>query len=177
MAINWVARWLPASARKRIQALIPGSFLPPTVIIKKLKPTWDTEFNDEKRIYQRLSSLQGHAIPVLYREGLCHGARALLLSDVGDTSLHAAQVRHLSKSALKSLIKPAVRAMLKLGVEPADHNPRNYHLVRGGDAVVVLDFEDTADFDPDERDMDELAEAVADGVAHWTVFYHQNNSS
>jgi hypothetical protein len=176
MAISWAASWFPAFVRNRIQALIPGPFLPPTVIIKKLKPTWDTEFDDEKQIYQKLSPLQGHAIPVLYGEGTCDAARALLLSDVGDASLHAPQAKHLSKPALKRMIKPPVRAMLELGVEPADHNPRNYHLVRG-DAVVVLDLEDTADFDPHEQDIDELAEAVADGVAHWTVFYHQNHNS
>lgn len=63
--------------------------------------------------------------------------------------------------------------MLELGVGPADYNPRNYHLVRSGAAVVVLGLEDTADFDLGERDMDELAEAVAGGFAHWTVFYHR----
>lgn len=47
----------------------------------KLKTTWDTEFDDEKRIYQKLAPLQGHAIPVFYGESTCHGGtRALLLS-------------------------------------------------------------------------------------------------
>jgi hypothetical protein len=94
-----------------------------------------------------------------------------VLSDIGDVSLHAKQVKALSKETLKGMIKPAVRAMLELGVEPADQNPRNYHLV--GDAVFVPDFEDTAEVD--EAEIDALADAVADGVAHWTVFYHQHN--
>ena len=84
----------------------------------------------------------------------------------------------MSKAALKERIKPAVRALLELGVEPADQNPRNYHLVRDGngdrDRVMLLDFEDTAEV-VDPAVVDELAEAVADGVAHWTVFYHRHN--
>jgi hypothetical protein len=173
-AVGWLAAFFPIFVRQRIQTFLPGLFLPPTVIIKKLKPTWDAEFDNEKRIYQKLPPLQGRVIPVLYGEGICaDGTRALLLSDVGNTSLHAKEVKTLSKPALKAMLKPAVKAMLELGVEPADQNPRNYHLV--GDRVFVLDFEDTAEVDPAE--VDELAEAVAEGVAHWTLFYHQHNTA
>ncbi|KAK3901994.1 hypothetical protein C8A05DRAFT_15902, partial [Staphylotrichum tortipilum] len=118
-------------------------FLPASAIIKKLKPTWDAEFDGEKETYRKLAPLQGHVIPVFYDEGICDGVRELLLSDLGDTSLHAERASCLSKLDLKRLIRPAVWAMLELGVEPADQNPRNYHLV--GDGVFVLDFEDTAE--------------------------------
>jgi hypothetical protein len=172
-AVSWLTSWLPAAVRKPIPALLPGPFLPPTVIIKKLKPGWETEFDDEKRIYCKLAPLQGRVIHILYGEGTTRdGTRALVLSDIGDVSLHAKQVKHLSKQDLRGMIKPAVRAMLELGVEPADQNPGNYHLV--GESVFVLDFEDTAEVDGAE--LEELADAVADGVAHWTVFYHQHNS-
>lgn len=75
---------------------------------------------------------------------------------------------------IQGMLKPVLRAILELGVEPADGNPRNYHLV--GDSVVVLDFEDTAEVDA-SRDLEELADAIAEGIAHWTVFYHKHNSS
>ena len=173
-AVGWVASLLPVFVRERIETFLPCPFLPPTIIIKKLKPTWDAEFDDEKGIYKKLASIQGRVIPVLYGEGICaDGTRALLLSDVGDTSLHAKQVKIFDKPTLKCMLKPAVKAMLELGVEPADQNPRNYHLV--GDKIFVLDFEDTTEVDPAE--VDDLAEAVADGVAHWTVFYHQHNTA
>jgi hypothetical protein len=172
-AVRWLSNCLPDTLRKPIQAFLPGPFLPPTAIIKELKPGWETEFDDEKRIYRKLAPLQGRVIPVLYGEGTTSdGTRALVLADIGDVSLHAKQAKHLSKQTLKGMIKPAVRAMLELGVEPADQNPRNYHLV--GDAVFVLDFEDTAEVDGAK--LEELADAVADGVAHWTVFYHQHNN-
>jgi len=40
--------------------------------------------------------------------------------------------------------------------------------------VFVLDFEDTAEAEVGRGEIDELADAVAGGVAHWTVFYHQH---
>jgi hypothetical protein len=196
-AVRQITSWLPSAAvRGSIRTLFPGPFLPPTIIVKQLKPGWDAEFEAEKQTYQKLAPIQGHAIPTLYGEGrVVHNSnsssnntnnndnssavtttitttRALLLSDVGDTSLHSAAAGALGKVALKERIKPAVRALLELGVEPADQNPRNYHLV--GDRVILLDLEDTAEVE-DPGKVDELAEAVADGVAHWTVFYHQHN--
>lgn len=171
ITVCWIACWLPYLARQWIQGFLPGPFLPPIVIIKKLKPTWDAEFENEKRIYQQLQPLQGHAIPVFYGEGSYDGTRAFLLSDVGSVSLYEEQVGDLSQSTIKKMLKPALKAILALGVEPADQNPRNYHLI--GDAVFVLDFEDTAVVDP--MQVEELADAIADGVAHWTAFYHKNN--
>lgn len=156
--------------------MFPAPFLPASVVIKKLKPTRDAEFDGEKETYRKLAPLQGHVIPVLYGEGVCDdgGTRALLLSDLGDTSLYAGPASRLSKLDLSRMIELAVKALLELGVEPADQNPRNYHLV--GDAVFVLDFEDTAEVEVGRGEIDELADAVAGGVAHWTVFYHQHNN-
>lgn len=175
--VRWITSYLPSPIRASIRALLPGPFLPPTIIVKQLTPTWDAEFDAEQRIYQKLAPIQSRVIPTFYGEGrVCNndgtGTRALLLSDVGDTSLHSAAAGALSKTALKARLKPAVRALLELGVEPADQNPCNYHLVE--DRVMLLDFEDAGEVDPAE--VDELAEAVADGAAHWTTFYHQHNS-
>jgi hypothetical protein len=172
VAIRCAANWLPSFARKWLQRFLPGPFLPPTVIIKKLKPTWDAEFDHEKSIYQKLKPLQGHVIPILYGEGSCDGTRALVLSDVGGVSLYGDQVRCLSESRIKEMLRPALRAILSMGVEPGDENPRNFHLVE--DRIFILDFEDTAPVNPSR--VDELEEAVAEAVAHWTVFYHKNNS-
>lgn len=171
-AIGWITCWLPSIAQKWIQGFLPGPFLPPTVIVKKLKPTWDEEFDHEKRIYRKLEPLQGHVIPVFYGEGSCDGTRAFVLSDVGSISLYAEQVAGLSQSTIKEMLKPALKAILALGVEPADQNPRNYHLL--GDTVFVLDFEDTAEVD--QTQVEEQADAVADGIAYWTAFYHKHNS-
>jgi hypothetical protein len=172
-AIRWFTGWLPSIARQCIQTIFPRPFLPPIVIIKKLKPTWDEEFDNEKRIYRKLKPLQGHAIPIFYGEGRCDGTRAFLLSDVGGDSLYSPPARDLSKPTIQGMLKPVLRAVLELGVEPADGNPRNYHLV--GDSVVVLDFEDTAEVDA-SRDREELADAIAEGITHWTVFFHERNS-
>jgi hypothetical protein len=37
----------------------PGFFLPDRVVLKKMKPGWLEEFDNEKTMYERLQSLQG----------------------------------------------------------------------------------------------------------------------
>ncbi|KAK3905070.1 hypothetical protein C8A05DRAFT_31116 [Staphylotrichum tortipilum] len=58
-----------------------------TIILKKLKPKWDDEFDNEKLMYARLRPLQGSVIPVFFGEASLDGCRALILSDVGRVTL------------------------------------------------------------------------------------------
>jgi hypothetical protein len=97
----------------------------------------------------------------------------MVLSDVGGANLYAEQFRQLDEAAFKERLQPAIRAMLEPGIEPADVNPRNYHIV--GDAGFVIDLEDTVQADPER--VEEPADAVPEAVAHWAVFYHRNNGS
>lgn len=108
-----------------------------------------------------------------YGEGTYDGRRTMILSDIGGANLYAEQFRHLDEATFKERLQPAIRDMLKLGVEPADTNPRNYHIV--GDAGFVIDLEDTVEADPER--VEELADAVPEAVAHWAMFYHGNNGS
>lgn len=150
--------------------LYPGPFLPPTVIVKKLKPTWDEEFHDEKKTYGKLKILQGHVIPVLYGEVKCDGTCALVLSDVGGIPLCADEAEGFSEQHLRAMLKSALRPILELGVEPADTNLSNYHIV--GDRIFILDFEDTAEVDPGRVDL--LADELPRSLVHWYNYYHQH---
>ena len=58
----------------------------------------------------------------------------------------------MAKSDIKEMLQPAIKSVIKLGVEPADQDPRNYHVV--GDEAFVVDVEDTTEVEPD--DVDEL---------------------
>lgn len=47
--------------------------LPDRIVLKIPKPNWDDEFANEKYIYNKLSRLQGHTIPVYYGEATYDG--------------------------------------------------------------------------------------------------------
>ncbi|KAK3372071.1 hypothetical protein B0H63DRAFT_453444 [Podospora didyma] len=123
------------------------------------------QFDHEEKIYQQLRTLQGCVIPVFYGEGrMCgDGKRTIVLPDVGGANPYSEQFGRVTETAIKEKLQPAIGAILELGVEPGDHNPRNYHIA-GDDAAFVVDFEDTADVDPER--VEELTDAVGDGVAY-----------
>ncbi|KAK5651362.1 hypothetical protein OQA88_12595 [Cercophora sp. LCS_1] len=144
-AVHWLAAWLPPLAQPWLRVWIPSSFLPHNVVLKKLKPDWDAEFDREKKVYEQLKPLRGHVIPVFYGERTCGGRRTIVLSEVGGVNLYSEQFEHVAESPIKEKLQHSIRAILELGVEPGDHNPRNYHI--DGDTVFVVDFEDTAEVD------------------------------
>ncbi|SPO02389.1 uncharacterized protein DNG_05062 [Cephalotrichum gorgonifer] len=55
------------------RALFPGIFLPQRFIMKKQKDSREDEFEYEKSMYDMLSDLQGHQIPICYGEGRYEG--------------------------------------------------------------------------------------------------------
>ncbi len=92
---------LPTMFRNRIKRIWPGYFLPAQVVLKKLKPGWDEEFDNEKHMYVKLEPLQGHIIPMFYGEAQCEGTRALVLSDVGGV---AASDQHSALPRARSVV-------------------------------------------------------------------------
>ncbi|KAK0715152.1 hypothetical protein B0H67DRAFT_553737 [Lasiosphaeris hirsuta] len=117
--------------------------------------------------------LQGRVIPVYYGGSTCDGRRAIVLFDASGVDLYSEKFGSVTKSAVKEKLQLTIRAILELGVEPADHSPRNYRIV--GDAAFVVDFEGTAEVDPEQ--VEELTDAVADSVAHWAAFYQKHSAA
>lgn len=83
----WIAGVLPPPLSALVKSWFPEWFLPPRIVLKSQKRGWDEEFENEKAIYQTLSSIQGHIVPVCYGEASCPETeitttRALVLSDV-----------------------------------------------------------------------------------------------
>ncbi|KAL2676457.1 hypothetical protein Neosp_010215 [[Neocosmospora] mangrovei] len=73
---------LPYTFQNFAQALFPAYFLPSRIVLKKMKPEWDEEFNNEVGMYDRLQPVQGHLIPICFGLAWCDGKRALVLSEV-----------------------------------------------------------------------------------------------
>jgi hypothetical protein len=85
--LHRIISYLPLLVLKLITPVFPRWALPRTFILKKQKPDWDDEFENEKHMYARLSAIQGSKIPVCFGETSLDGRRALVLSDVGRVTL------------------------------------------------------------------------------------------
>lgn len=117
----------------------PEWFLPPTVIVKKIKPDCDDEFDKEKNMYKRLEAFQGVVIPMCYGETRCDGVPALLLSDIGGFPLYDARAASIQEDDLLRMFHDAFAALAGLGILHDDTKLDNYHLV--GDKIMIVDLE------------------------------------
>ncbi|KAK3298567.1 uncharacterized protein B0H64DRAFT_385520 [Chaetomium fimeti] len=123
--------------------VFPQWALPRTFILKEQKPDWDEEFENEKRMYARLRTLQGSVIPICFGEASVEGRRALVLSDVGRITLCDPPSLERDRDEMANMIDDAFRAITKLGVEHGDIKLDNFHLVstRAGDKIMIVDLE------------------------------------
>ncbi|KAK3942584.1 hypothetical protein QBC46DRAFT_425639, partial [Diplogelasinospora grovesii] len=126
-----------------IAPIFPQWVLPKTIILKTQKDNWEEEFEKEKQMYTRLRALQGHTIPICYREATYQGRRALMLVDIGGALLSADSSLARSTDDVKRMIDDAFRQITRLGVRYNDIKLDNFHIVTdgAGERVMILNLE------------------------------------
>ncbi|KAK4149092.1 hypothetical protein C8A00DRAFT_19189, partial [Chaetomidium leptoderma] len=151
--LHGILSHLPLLVLKLITPLFPRWTLPRTFILKKQKPDWDDEFENEKRMYTRLSAIQGSTIPVCFGETSLDGRRALVLSDVGRVTLCDKPALQRDRDDMGKMIDDAFWALAKFRVGYGDIKLDNFHLVRGpdGDRIMIVDLESVEELDPRRR--------------------------
>jgi hypothetical protein len=157
-------QFLPQALQKWLLARWPEQFLPPTIILKRQKPGWRNEFDDEVRFYRQLEPLQGTVLPRFYGQvWSCQGVtmrRAIILSDVGDAALCEADFPSVDRNHLGELVKGAYGAIAEFGLTQTDPKMENTHLFGG--RIVILDLEQFETIPSDEAE--EEAQNVADFI-------------
>jgi hypothetical protein len=129
LLVGWI-RCLPGEWQSWLESRLPELFLPQKLILKREKVGWEEEFDKEKRVYETLAPVQGRVVPLCYGQVKCHrtattGARALLLSDIGGTSLHTKATRIVGMERLKEMLWVALRALAACGVAHDDYKLTN----------------------------------------------------
>ncbi len=144
--------YLPFLVLKLIAPFFPRWTLARTFILKLQKPDWDEEFENEKRMYARLSAIQGSTVPICFGETSLDGRRALLLSDVGRVTLCDKPSLQRDRDEMEKMIEDAFWALAKFGVGYGDIKLDNFHLVNcpGGDnhKIMIVDLESVEELDP-----------------------------
>lgn len=148
--LHRILSYLPLLVLKLITPLFPRWTLPRTFILKKQKPDWEQEFENENRMYARLSAIQGSTIPVCFGETSLDGRRALVLSDVGRVTLCDRPALQRDRDEMEELIDAAFWALTRFGVGYGDIKLDNFHLVSGpdGDRIMIVDLESIEELDP-----------------------------
>ncbi|KEZ41677.1 hypothetical protein SAPIO_CDS6838 [Scedosporium apiospermum] len=142
--------YLPETIQSIAKAIWPGLFLPSQVILKKLKPDWDEEFDHEKTTYEALDTLQGDVLPQLFGEAQFEGTRALILSYVAGVSCD--KVTHFEVEDFQQMLEQAFLPLQRLGYVHDDPRLDNYLLVEDR-KIVVLDLEHLCEDDMDTVDF------------------------
>ncbi|KAF5717571.1 hypothetical protein FMUND_5664, partial [Fusarium mundagurra] len=137
-----------------LQSKFPEWFLPDKIVLKRQKENWEEEFDHEIIAYNRLRPIQGLTIPKLY--GTIHYAntRALILSDIGGSSLSTPDGAVLDEQDIEPLLHQALTSLNEYGVCHDDTKLDNFHLVadEGKDKIMIVDLE-SADFDQTEEEL------------------------
>ncbi|KAH6962409.1 hypothetical protein BKA56DRAFT_636733 [Ilyonectria sp. MPI-CAGE-AT-0026] len=131
--------WLPIFLQTIIATVFPGLFPPDRVVLKKVKPGWLEEFENQKHIYERLQSLQGRVIPYFYGEAQFEGTRALILSEVVGIMSWEQNLLPLQADEFKELVEVAFQELNAFGLAYDDIKLDNMILVQ--DRVVLVDLE------------------------------------
>ncbi|APA11290.1 hypothetical protein sscle_07g060600 [Sclerotinia sclerotiorum 1980 UF-70] len=122
-----------------LKTFCPGWFLPPTVILKKCKPDWEKEFENEKLMYHRLKSLQGRFLPYYYGEATYDGSPALVLSEVIGQTLAHLTIKPGEDEVYERKLEEVYKALTVYGVIHGDTKLDNAMDV--GDRIVLIDLE------------------------------------
>ncbi|RSL50051.1 hypothetical protein CEP51_015396 [Fusarium floridanum] len=141
---------LPMFLQSLPRALFPGFFLPDRVILKRLKPDWLDEFDNEKRIYERLKNLQGRMIPRLYGEARFEGTRALVLAEVLGIMPWEQELPPPKLEEFKALVEVVFRELNVLGLGYEDISMGNFIIAE--DRVVLVDLESVYEAEPEDRE-------------------------
>lgn len=122
----------------------PEWFLPRSVILKRPKSDWESEYDTEKQAYKLLRPLQGTVIPYFYGEAVHDGSPALVFSTVAGSTLFYLALNEFPKcrdAALRKGLEDAFRALILYGVEYEDEKLDNFLWVDEDERVVIIDFE------------------------------------
>lgn len=120
------------------------------MVLKKVKPGWLEEFENEKTMYERLQSLQGSMIPRFYGEAKFEGTRALILSEVVGIMPWEQKLPPLQCEEFKELVEAAFRKLNAFGLAYDDIKLDNMILVQN--RVVLVDLESV--YEPSPEDME-----------------------
>jgi hypothetical protein len=167
--LHGIISHLPNVMLRFLTPLFPRWVLPQTFILKKQKPDWDEEFENEKRMYAKLSTLQGSTIPVCFGEASVEGHRALVLSDVGPISLCDPPALRRERSDILPMVDDALRALTRLGIDHDDIKLDNFHLVSTprGDKVMIVDLESAYEIDPDTAPERAMVHSANQLIRYW----------
>ncbi|CAG8945318.1 unnamed protein product [Penicillium salamii] len=127
----------------RLELIDPPS-LPFIVILKKQKPGWEDQFNNEKKAYDLLSPLQGTVIPIFYGEAMYDQSPALVLSAISGTTLlelARGDFPQSEEAALEAKIVAALQAFVTYGVQYNDERLDNFLLADDDEQVKIVDLE------------------------------------
>lgn len=145
-----------------VKAIWPGLFLPSQVILKKLKPDWDEEFEHEKTTYEALETLQGNLIPRLFGEAQFEGTRALILSYVAGVTCD--KVTHFEVDEFHQMLKETFLLLLRHGYVPDD--PRLNNFILGDDKrIMIIDLEHVEEEKGDDGEF--FADSVIEMLMRW----------
>lgn len=127
-----------------IRAVWPEWFLPPTVILKKLKPDWETEYDTEIQAYNLLRPIQGTIIPHFYGKAVYGGAPVLVFSAIAGNNLFDLAHGKFPESkdgAFKKSLEDALETLTSYGVEYRDVELANF-LWADDNRAMIIDLED-----------------------------------
>ncbi|KAJ5577138.1 hypothetical protein N7535_004064 [Penicillium sp. DV-2018c] len=109
------------------------------VIIKGMKDGWHDEFENEKKAYQRLESLQGSVIPTFFGQGTFNGSPVIVISEVVGKTLHA--LAHsgvpIFLDKLRFKLEKAMCLVHSCGAEYLDQRLDNFLLCDTGEVMIV----------------------------------------
>ncbi|RSL80167.1 hypothetical protein CEP52_017426 [Fusarium oligoseptatum] len=142
----------------RLQAAIawvfPAFALPDNVVLKKEKPNWEEEYDNENAMYKRLHSLQGRTIPRFYGEAVFEGARAMVLSRIEGIYPFEQPLPPLPADDFMKLGEEALSEINAFGLSYDDVKLDNFLLVQG--RIVIVDLESV--YEPNVDDAQVLFE-------------------
>ncbi|RKK13245.1 hypothetical protein BFJ66_g13350 [Fusarium oxysporum f. sp. cepae] len=99
-----------------LQSKFPEWFLPGKIVLKRQKENWEEEFDHEVIAYNRLRPIQGLTIPKLYGKIQYANTRALILSDIGGSSLSTPDGAVLDEQGIEPLLHQALSSLYEYGV-------------------------------------------------------------
>ncbi|KAF5692053.1 hypothetical protein FDENT_3073 [Fusarium denticulatum] len=137
-----------------LQAKFPEWFLPDKIVLKRQKENWEEEFDHEIIAYNKMRPIQGLTIPKLYGMIQYANTRALILSDIGGSSLSTPDGVVLDEQDIEPLLYQALTSLNEYGVCHDDTKLDNFHLVadEGKDKIMIVDLE-SADFDQTQEEL------------------------
>lgn len=127
--------------------------LPTVVIVKRIKDGWHDEFEEEKRNYERLKSLQGSVVPTFFGEGTFNDSPIIIISEVVGKTLHelAHSMATISSDELRGPLEKALEQIHSLGAEYLDQKLDNFILCNTGE-IMIVDLEQV-DYPPDLKNF------------------------